>query len=169
MWLERYCNVFSSVTWNMPKVRIRILPSDIMSSLSILGIMSSVLIFTSADERVKISTCRRGTNPLREDFGDVMDRHIFFAHAKYYNKYLSNFVFPKRNVTFFKEIYDPNAPKVVSITFLMLHGLLLVRGNSPFNLWKNIKGNMHHILFNCLSLVRTERLRSGMPSAAWCK
>ena len=43
----------------------------------------------------------------------------------------------------------------ISVNYLMLHGLLLIRGNSPCNLCKKTEDGIHHILFNCASLEQT--------------
>ena len=60
-------------------------------------------------------------------------------------------------------------PQSVSINSLMMLRLFLIRGNSPCNLCKNIEVSKHHILVNCSSKVRTERVRLGMSSEAWSK
>ena len=67
----------------------------------------------------------------------------------------SDILFPKRKMTFFNEIYDPIVLKLVSTNHLMLHGLLLIRGNSPCNLCKKTVDGIHYILFNCASLAQT--------------
>ena len=55
-------------------------------------------------------------------------------HKSVKAKNIQDIPFPKRKMTFIKEIYDPIEPKLVSTNCLMLHGLLLIRGNSPCNL-----------------------------------
>ena len=78
-------------------------------------------------------------------------------HKPVKEKNIQDILFPKRKMTFFTEIYDPIEPKLVSTNYLMLHGLLLIRGNSPCNLCKKTEDGIHHILFNCASLAQTRR------------
>ena len=76
-------------------------------------------------------------------------------HKSVKAKNIQDILFPKRKMTFVKEIYNPIEPKLVSTNYLMLHGLLLIRGNSPCNLCKKTEDGIHHILFNCASLAQT--------------
>ena len=76
-------------------------------------------------------------------------------HKSVKAKNIQDILFPKKKMTFFKEIYDPIEPKLVSTNYLMLHGLLLIRGNSPCNLCKKTEDGIHCILFNCASLTQT--------------
>ena len=82
-------------------------------------------------------------------------------HKSVKAKNIQDIIFPKRKMTFFKEIYDPIEPKLMSTNYLMLHGLLLIRGNSPCNLCKKTEDGIHHILFNCASLAQTRGFVQG--------
>ena len=53
-----------------------------------------------------------------------------------------------------EELYINNSSSASSDLDL-LHGLLLIRGNSPCNLCKKTENGIHHILFNCTSLAQT--------------
>ena len=45
-------------------------------------------------------------------------------HKSVKAKNIQDILFPKRKMTFFKEIYDPIEPKLVLTNYLMLHGCL---------------------------------------------
>ena len=67
-------------------------------------------------------------------------------HKSVKAKNIQDILFPKRKMTFFKEIYDPIEPK------LMLHGLLLIRGNSPCNLCKSVRRQKMVYTISCLTV-----------------
>ena len=56
---------------------------------------------------------------------DEMNR-FKMNHISLKAKNIQDILFPKRKITFFKEIYDPIESKLVPTNYLLLHGLLLI-------------------------------------------
>ena len=58
-------------------------------------------------------------------------------------------------------MYQADEPKLISINYLMLHGLLSFRGNTKCYLCKKYKESLDHLLFRCPLLTRCHDLVKG--------
>ena len=86
----------------------------------------------------------------------------FKALRKYFKpKDLQSIIFPKTKITYFLEIYEAVEPKLISINYLMLHGLLSFRGNKLCYLCKQHEESLDHLLFHCPFLTQSRELVKG--------
>ena len=83
------------------------------------------------------------------------------SHKYFKSKDLQGIIYPKEKITYFKEIYQADEPKLISINYLMLHGLLSFRGNTKCYLCKKYEESLDHLLFHCPFLTRCRELVRG--------
>ena len=83
------------------------------------------------------------------------------SHKYFKSKDLQGIIFPKEKITYFKEIYQADEPKLISINYLMLHGLLSFRGDTKCYLCKKYKESLDHLLFRCPFLTHCRDLVRG--------
>ena len=68
------------------------------------------------------------------------------------------YFFPKDKKAYFTEIYDAIVLRLISINYLMLHGLLSFRNNRPCYICGKYEANLDHLLFQCPLLARAQNL-----------
>ena len=91
------------------------------------------------------------------------------SHKDFKPKDLQNIIFPKTKITYFLEIYEAEEPKLISINYLMLHGLLSFRGNTLCYLCKQYEENLDHLLFHCPFLTQSRELVKGWLRLMGCQ
>ena len=91
------------------------------------------------------------------------------SHKDFKPKDLQNIIFPKAKITYFLEIYEAEEPKLISINYLMLHGLLSFRGNKLCYLCKQYEENLDHLLFHCPFLTQSPELVKGWLRLMGCQ
>ena len=67
------------------------------------------------------------------------------------------------------EIYEAEEPKLISINYIMLHGLLSFRGNKLCYLYKQYEENLDHLLFHCPFLTQSRKLVKGWLRLMGCQ
>ena len=91
------------------------------------------------------------------------------SHKDFKPKDLQNIILPKTKITYFLEIYEAKEPKLISINYLMLHGLLSFRGNKMCYLCKQYEENLDHLLFHCPFLTQSRELVKGWLRLMGCQ
>ena len=91
------------------------------------------------------------------------------SHKDFKPEDLQNIIFPKTKITYFLEIYEAEEPKLISINYLMLHGLLSFRGNTLCYLCKQYEENLDHLLFHCPFLTQSRELVKGWLRLMGCQ
>ena len=91
------------------------------------------------------------------------------SHKDFKPKDLQNIIFPKTKITYFLEIYEAEEPKLISINYLMLHGLLSFRGNTLCYLCKQYEESLDHLLFHCPFLTQSREVVKGWLRLMGCQ
>ena len=91
-----------------------------------------------------------------EKFNTFIKSHKYFK-----SKDLQSILYPKETDNYFKEIYETDEPKLISANYLMLHGLLSFRGDTPCYVCKKHIENLDHLLFHCPFLTHCRDLVRG--------
>ena len=78
-------------------------------------------------------------------------------HKKYVTKDLQSIIFPKEKRHYFGEIFNAKEPKLVSLNYLIVHGLLPIRNNKCY-FCKTENESIKHIYFECTYLIGVRQL-----------
>ena len=78
-------------------------------------------------------------------------------HKDTRTKQLQDILFSKEKMYYFKGIFTTKDPRLISMNYQMLHGLLPLFGNNLCNFCKREKETLEHILFKCTFLENIRR------------
>ena len=78
-------------------------------------------------------------------------------HKEYIMKDLQSILFPKEKRHYFGEIFNAEEPKLGSLNYLIVHGLLPFRNNTCY-ICKTENESIRHIYFECTYLIEVRQL-----------